>query len=158
MNDTRERSERSSRERKKYWAPPNRLEAPPVQDGYKYRWVRTSVRGEDDTMNVISRARQHYEPVMGDEFPGFQVPTIEDGKLQGAVTVGDMILMKCPENVAQERRDFFKAKSDALQESVDQQLRTEGNNQYTEITPLTLPLAPVATKTSSNVQPSPRRT
>ena len=44
---TREKSTR-----RKPWAPPSRLDAPKPPEGYSHRWIRTELRGEDDSMNV----------------------------------------------------------------------------------------------------------
>ena len=33
--------------RRKPWAPPSSLDAPPAPDGYKYRWIRAETLGQD---------------------------------------------------------------------------------------------------------------
>jgi len=43
---------RAKTTRRKPWAPPSRLDAPKPRDGFKHRWVRTHLRGDDDQMNV----------------------------------------------------------------------------------------------------------
>jgi len=32
--------------RRKPWAPPSSLDAPPAPDGYKYRWIRAETLGQ----------------------------------------------------------------------------------------------------------------
>ena len=58
---------RAKTARRRPWAPPSKLDAPKPKDGYKHRWIRTHLRGDDDQMNVHSRLREGYEPVRADE-------------------------------------------------------------------------------------------
>ena len=62
QNDTtREPREAQSRERtsqRRPWAPPSALDAPEPPAGYVHRWVRTEVRGYDDTKNASARLRE----------------------------------------------------------------------------------------------------
>ena len=41
--------------RRKPWAPPSKLAMPDAPAGYKHRWIRTHLRGEDDKTNMHSR-------------------------------------------------------------------------------------------------------
>ena len=68
---------RNKQTRRKPWAPPSILEAPPAPDGYRHRWIRAEVRGFDDTKNISSRLREGYELVRKDEYPEFEAPVIE---------------------------------------------------------------------------------
>ena len=66
---TRESSTRENTERRKPWAPPQRLEAPDPPVGYVQRWIRISMRGEEDKTNVYAKLREGWEPVRADEYP-----------------------------------------------------------------------------------------
>ena len=48
----REATTRAKVTRRKPWTPPSKLEAPEAPEGYRHRWIRTSIRGEDDKINV----------------------------------------------------------------------------------------------------------
>ena len=52
---SRDSETRAKSTRRKSWAPPSKLEAPEAPAGFKHRWIRTSIRGEDDSMNVTSK-------------------------------------------------------------------------------------------------------
>ena len=52
---------RSKTERRKPWRPASSLEAPQPPEGYKFRWVRTEVRGHEDRKNVSGRIREGYD-------------------------------------------------------------------------------------------------
>jgi len=48
--------------RRKPWAPPSRLDAPPAPDGFRQRWIRAEINGADDRINVsIENFREGYE-------------------------------------------------------------------------------------------------
>ena len=54
--------------RRKPWAPPSKLAMPDAPAGYKHRWIRTHLRGEDDKTNMHARLREGWEPVRADEY------------------------------------------------------------------------------------------
>ena len=81
---------REKETRRKPWAPPSMLDAPPAPDGYKHRWIRAEVRGFDDQKNISARLREGYELVRQDEFPDFEAPVIESGKYAGVFGVGGL--------------------------------------------------------------------
>lgn len=116
---------RDSESRRKPWAPPSTLDAPPAPEGYKHRWVRASIRGEEDKGNVFNRLRQGYEPVRADEHPGYQAPTIEDGKHAGVIGNGGLILTRIPVETAQERTAYYGGRTREQMEAVDQDLMKE---------------------------------
>ena len=119
------RNTRSSQERSKVWTPPNDLDTPEPPEGYQYRWVRGNIRADDDSMNVIKRQRQGYEVVSAEEVKSLGLDGKEGGRHAGAATVGDLVLMKVPVEVAEQRDAFYRGKSKRLQESVDHELMRE---------------------------------
>ena len=81
--------------RRKPWAPPSSLDAPPAPDGYKYRWIRAETLGQEDNKNLNARLREGFELVRADSDDG-QYPTIQEGKYQGVIGVGGLLLAKIP--------------------------------------------------------------
>jgi hypothetical protein len=118
--DTREKETR-----RKPWAPPSVLDAPAAPEGYKHRWIRASIRGEEDKGNVFNRLRQGYEPVRAEEHPEYQAPTIEDGKHAGVIGNGGLILTRVPVETAQERTDYYGNRTREQMTAVDQDLMKE---------------------------------
>lgn len=121
----RENATRDNTSRRKPWAPPSVLDAPPAPEGYKHRWVRASIRGEEDKGNVYNRIRQGYEPVRSDEHPGYQAPTVDDGKHAGVIGTGGLILTRVPVETAQERTAYYGGRTREQMEAVDQDLMKE---------------------------------
>jgi hypothetical protein len=118
--DTREKETR-----RKPWAPPSVLDAPPAPEGYKHRWVRASIRGEEDKGNVFNRLRQGYEPVRAEEHPDYQAPTIDDGKHAGVIGNGGLILTRVPVETAHERTEYYGNRTREQMTAVDQDLMKE---------------------------------
>lgn len=123
--NTRANTTREADSRRKPWAPPSVLDAPPPPEGYKHRWVRSSIRGEEDKGNVFNRLRQGYEPVRAEEHPEYQAPTIEDGKHAGVIGNGGLILTRVPVETAQERTAYYGGRTREQMDAVDQDLMKE---------------------------------
>jgi hypothetical protein len=130
MTDTNTRTpraakDRSTQERRKPWAPPNRLEAPPAPEGYVHRWIRTSIRNEDDTMNVHTRMREGWEPVRAEEYPEYDYPVIDEGKHAGVIGQGGLMLCRIPAETAQERAEYYGIRTREQMTAVDQDMMKE---------------------------------
>ncbi len=121
----RENATREKTSRRKSWAPPSLLDAPPAPEGFKHRWIRTSIRGVEDQGNVFNRLREGYEPVRAEEYPDFQAPTIEDGKHAGVIGNGGLILARVPVETAQERTEYYRDRTREQMVAVDQDLMKE---------------------------------
>lgn len=111
--------------RRKPWAPPSILEAPEAPAGFVHRWIRTAIRGEDDKGNVHSRLREGWEPVRADEYPDFEAPTIEDGKYQGVIGNGGLMLCRIPIETVDERTEYFRDQTRNQMRAVDENLMRE---------------------------------
>ena len=115
--DTREKSQR-----KRVWQRPSSLDAPTAPDGYIHRWIRAEVQGFQDTKNVINRLREGYELVRADEYPDWQLPTIEDGKNAGVIGVGGLLLARIPEELIAQRNNYYKGLTEDQMKAVDNDL------------------------------------
>ena len=102
---------REKETRRKPWAPPSMLDAPPAPDGYKHRWIRAEVRGFDDQKNISARLREGYELVRRDEYPDFEAPVIDSGKYAGVFGVGGLVLARIPLETVAERQAYFDGRT-----------------------------------------------
>ena len=109
-------------QRKRVWQRPSSLDAPPAPDGYIHRWIRAEVQGYQDTKNVISRLREGYELVSADEYPDWQLPTIEDGKHAGVIGVGGLLLARIPEELIKQRDAYYSGLTQDQIKAVDNDL------------------------------------
>ena len=123
----REASTRAKTQRRKPWAPPSKLEAPEPPAGYKHRWIRTAIRGEDDKINVNAKVREGWEPVRADEYADLagQYPTIDSGQYEGVIGVGGLMLARIPEETVEERTEYYREQTRTQMDAVDQSLMRE---------------------------------
>ena len=116
---------RAKTTRRKPWAPPSRLDAPKPKDGFKHRWVRTHLRGDDDQMNVHQRLREGYEPVRADEYPDQEFASVEEGKHEGVIGNGGLMLARIPEETVEERTEYYRDQTRNQMKAVDENLMRE---------------------------------
>ena len=129
-NNNDKRTSRASQTRektsqKKVWSPPSSLDAPPAPTGFKHRWIRVESMGFNDTKNLQGRLRSGYELVRADEYPDSAFPVVEDGKYSGVIGVGGLVLARVPEEIAQQRNDYYVKQGQDNVEAVDNDLMKE---------------------------------
>jgi hypothetical protein len=117
--------DRSTEERRKPWAPPSRLEAPQAPEGYVHRWIRTSMRNEEDTMNVHTKLREGWEPVRAEEYPDYNYPVIDEGRHAGVIGQGGLMLCRIPAETAKERSEYYGLRTREQMTAVDQDMMKE---------------------------------
>ncbi len=118
---------RAKENARKPWAPPSMLETPPNPPGYVYRWIRAEVLNEDDKKNVMSRMREGFELVRAEEIGDFDLPSIQDGRHAGVVSVGGLLLAKIPEETRNERNAYYENRTQTAQDAVDNDLMKESD-------------------------------
>tara|TARA_R100000664_G_C2738555_1_gene127443 strand:+ start:359 stop:820 length:462 start_codon:yes stop_codon:yes gene_type:complete len=123
---TAETREKTSR--RKPWTPPSTLEAPPAPEGYKHRWLRESLLGQEDKTNMSKRIREGWEPVRSEDHPDFVAPTIEGGRNDGVIGVGGLVLAKIPEETADERNAYYRGVAENQMEALETNLMRESND------------------------------
>ena len=113
---------RDKSERRKPWAPPSHLDAPDPPAGYKHRWIRTAMRGEEDKVNVHAKLREGWEPVRADEYPDQNYASIDEGRYAGIIGNGGLMLCRVPEETVQERAAYYGNRTREQMQAVDQDL------------------------------------
>jgi len=122
---SRAKDSREKTARRKPWAPPSMLDAPPAPDGFKHRWIRAETRGFDDTKNVSAKMREGWELVRKDEYPDFEAPVVETGKYEGVFGVGGLILARIPVETIAERTEYFAQRNTDQMQAVDHDMMRE---------------------------------
>ena len=120
--EARSATTRDSETRRKPWAPPSRLDAPPPLEGTKNRWIRAEIAGQEDRTNIAGKIREGYELVRADEYPDFPVPSVEDGRHAGVISVGGLLLARIPEETAQERNAYYHQRATDQMQAADNEL------------------------------------
>ena len=133
MIDTRsprEQSTRAKEARKKVTFVPSGLlpELENPDPDYVYRWVRVSVRGNTDTINVSNRLRGGWVPVKEEEFPGLALfPYDPTARFPGMIIFGGHLLCKISREHSDARRSYYDEMSRRQMESVDNDFMREND-------------------------------
>ena len=106
-----------------HWQPSNLLEAPEPRAGFKQRWIATMILGQEQPTNVAKRMREGWKPrdpktITG----GQQFATIEHGKFSGFIGIEGMVLCEMPEQMVNERNEYYARMTENLMRSVEQDI------------------------------------
>ena len=123
----RELDERSSKERKKAWRRPETLPEPRKEPGYTYRWIRVALLGQQDARNVSSKQREGWEPVLASEQPHLQMLVDPNSRFKDNIEVAGLLLCKMPDEMVEQRREYFAAQTKAQTDSVDNNFMREND-------------------------------
>ena len=131
--ETIDRAPRASKTRankaaRKPWSPPSLLDAPPAPEGFTHRWIRAEVRGFDDRKNISARLREGWELVRKDEYPDFEAPILEGGRHEGVFGVGGLLLARIPNEIVEERKEYFEQMNSDAMEAVDNDMFKENQH------------------------------
>ena len=121
------RQSREQEERPKVWQPASTLPEPDKQPGYDYRWVRVSTLGVNDARNISAALREGWEPVSIEEQPQFKFMVDPDSRFKDNIEVAGLLLCKVPEEFMVQRRKHFEEKTQAQNESVDNNFMREND-------------------------------
>ena len=88
------------------------------------RWIRISVKGVDDIMNVGKKQQEGWIFVTPDEVPEMAITSFvrEEGRYLGAVCRGDLALAKKPTVKVKARQKFYENKANEQMDAVNAQL------------------------------------
>jgi len=120
--ETREKSTR-----KRSWRRPEVLPTPDAQDGYSYHWVRVATRGQADPTNVTSKLREGWEPVKASDHPEIELAVVENERFKDNVVIGGLMLCKAPEELVEERTEYYGDQTSNQMRSVDNNLMREND-------------------------------
>lgn len=123
----REIDNRMKAERPKQWAPPELLPEPDKIPGYKYHWVRISINGQADPRNLSSKLREHWEPVAVEEQPQFKLLVDPNSRFKDNIEIGGLLLCKAPQELVDQRNQYYVKQSDSQIEAVDNNLMRQSD-------------------------------
>jgi|TARA_R100000781_G_scaffold83589_1_gene51460 hypothetical protein len=109
------------------WNPASILPTPKPQDGWVFRWIRTSILGQSDNTNVSRSMREGWIPVKAEDHPELEIQSDFNSRFQGNVEVGGLLLCKAPEEKIRSRTEHFQRVSANQMESVDNNFMREND-------------------------------
>lgn len=125
---TSTRKTRETEMRVQSYRPPSKLAMPTPHDpDVVFKYVRVSIRNEDDQSNWRSKLADGWEPVKADEYPEFMGPNREnDGsRFAGAIGTGDLVLMQNHRRNVEARTRYYQEQTERQMMGVDNDLMKE---------------------------------
>ena len=103
---------------------PNTVQERFQNEGLDLRWIRISLRGQEDIMNVGKREQEGWTFVEPGEVPEMASTSYvrDEGRYLGTVCRGDVALAKKPINQVKARRAFYEKKANDMMDAVNAQL------------------------------------
>ena len=123
----RELESRDTQERPKQWVRPEVLPQPNQEFGFTYRWVRVAMLGQQDPRNVSSKMREGWEPVLASEQPHLQMLVDPNSRFKENIEVAGLLLCKMPEEMVEQRREYFAKQNQSQMDSVDNNFMREND-------------------------------
>ena len=96
---------REATQRKMNWENESNLPDPEPQDGWVFRWIRTSLLGNSDNPNVSRRFREGWQPCRLEDHPELQVHMMDhqsEWATKGNIEIAGLLLCKIPKEVVDE--------------------------------------------------------
>ncbi len=134
--ESRSDKTRETKQRRTVFEEPNWLEIPAsvitrfLNEGMALRWIRITLRNQEDYQNVGKRTGEGWEFVQSEEVPEMlhSSDVREGGRYAGAVCRGDLALAKMPKELAESRKDFYEGRSREMVDAVNAQLMNSSDS------------------------------
>jgi len=124
----RETQTRTKDERKRAWQGPETLPSPDPQPGYTFRWVRTATLGNTDATNISSKLREGWEPAKAEDHPEMMMMAYDvNEKFKDNVVIGGLLLCKAPNELVEERNEFYANQAKNQMAAVDNNFLREND-------------------------------
>jgi len=131
----RDHKTRDKAERKRSWSRPSALPTPEPRDGYKFRWIRTSLTGNSDNPNVSTRFREGYIPVKAADHPELQLVVDLDSRFKENIEVGGLLLCAIPEEIAEDRTEQQLEQANRQLDAVDNNYMRQSDSRMPVLRP-----------------------
>tara|TARA_R100000995_G_scaffold48225_1_gene23063 strand:+ start:95 stop:604 length:510 start_codon:yes stop_codon:yes gene_type:complete len=118
----REIESREASQRIQSWENPSNLPNPEPQEGWVFRYIRTSLLGNADNPNVSRKLREGWQPCRLEDHPELQIHMMDhnsEWSKKGNVEIGGQLLCKMPLEKAKARDEYFSNLAESQMESVD---------------------------------------
>ena len=137
-NEVRSNTSREANTREEEWTfeetdalkIPEEVEARFDNDGMSLRWLRISVKGQDDISNIGKKQQQGWVFVTPDEVPELAITSFvrKEGRYTGTVCRGDLALAKMPAGKVAAKRKHYENKAGDMMQAVNAQLMNSSDS------------------------------
>ena len=118
----RENESREATQHKQSWENSANLPTPDPQDGWTFRYIRTSLLGQSDNPNVSRRFREGWIPCRLEDHSELQIHMMDHNSTwatKGNIEIGGQLLCKMSADKAKARDEHFSKLAKSQLESVD---------------------------------------
>jgi hypothetical protein len=119
MSRERENETRETEKRDTPWKPAPLLPNPNPREGLDFRYVRVSMRGEADNVNVSQALRDGWEPVLSADYPELKVVSDRGSDYPDNVVVGGLLLCSRPSEIGEQIDSHREREVGSQMEAVD---------------------------------------
>jgi hypothetical protein len=109
------------------WVPSSVLPTPDPQDGWIFRWIRTSTLGQADNTNVSKKFREGWIAVKAEDHPELKIMPDINSQFNGNLEVGGLLLCKAPAEKMRARTKHYENVARRQMESVDSNYMREND-------------------------------
>ena len=109
------------------WVPSSILPVPDPQDGWVFRWIRTSIMGQSDNPNVSKKFRDGWVPVKVEDHPELKTLSDINSQFKGNIEQGGLLLCKAPKEKMDARNAHCQEIAKQQMESVDSNYMREND-------------------------------
>ena len=117
------------------WKPASILPDPQPQDGYVFRWVKTSLLGQSDNTHVSKMFREGWSPVRAEDHPELMLTSDIGSQFEGNIEVGGLLLCKAPEETMAARTQHYQSVAENQMSSVDNNYLKESDPRMPMLNP-----------------------
>ena len=135
--EPRDLDTRENESRNRSWEPASILPDPEPQDGWVFRWIRTSMVGHPDNTNVSKRFREGWEPVRAEDHPEMQIMSDHDSNWaeKGGIEVGGLLLCKAAKEEVESRQEYYSRHAQSQMQAVDNAYMRESDPRMPVLAP-----------------------
>ena len=133
----REVETRENETRDMPWEPASLLPDPDPQDGWVFRWIRTSMIGNPDNTNVSKKFREGWEPVRAEDHPELHIMSDHKSEwgMKGGIEVGGLLLCKSSVELVEKRREYYARHAESQMQAVDNNYMRENDPRMPVLAP-----------------------
>lgn len=116
---SRETQTRDLSKRKNTYKPPELLPMPDPEPGWKFRYIRRAVMGQQDTRNMVRKAQEGWELCRPEDYPKIAAMSAMGNIGKSYIEFNGLVLAKIPEELAKAKREYLDGTNRDQIESVD---------------------------------------
>ena len=132
---SRETETRENQEREAPWSPAPLLPKPDPRPGFDHRYVRASMRGEADNINVSQAMREGWVPILAEEYPELMIVSDRGSQYPDNVLIGGLLLCKRPVEIGKKIEEHARKELNQQMDAVDRNYFREQDSRMPMLKP-----------------------